>query len=253
MQQKELRERARKLARGLGKVEAESDRISIECAPGQFVEGGAEQPQRYRTQVMVRRFLAEITVRLDADTRQLTNWLIPTRYKGATETTITAEQAKQLALQVIELPDEAEMEELFQVSKPDSHITNIAWRHVVNGIEVEGDFITVQINSKTQQFIAMTRIWNDVRDREDKISAGDAESIARREAPNYAEAEEYDILVLDQRFIPVVIDESAAQPRAEIVKVWLVNITEPDPDFPRTTTLSIDCVTGKIVRVGYSK
>jgi len=111
----------------------------------------------------------------------------------------------------------------------------------------------VQINSKTQQFIAMTRIWNDVRDREDKISAGDAESIARREAPNYAEAEEYDILVLDQRFIPVVIDESAAQPRAEIVKVWLVNITEPDPDFPRTTTLSIDCVTGKIVRVGYSK
>ena len=119
MQQKELRERARRFAHGLERIEAESDRISIECAPGQFVEGGAQQPQRYRTQVMVRRFLAEITVRLDADTRQLTNWIIPTRYKEATETTITAEQAKQLALQVIELPGEAEMEEMFQVDKPD--------------------------------------------------------------------------------------------------------------------------------------
>jgi len=249
MRQDELKERARKFILDLKKMELEPDQTIIESSPGELIEDGAGEPLQYQTEVAIRRFFADITVRLDAETGQLLSWIIPERYRGADETTISEEQLKQMASEAIEIPVDAEIEELVQEQEPDSHISNILWSHFVNGLEVEGDFISVQINSKTKAVISLAKLWNAVKDHECKISREDAEQIARRRAPEYVETSEYEITVNEQKFIPVVVDESAPRPQARMVKVWMSNIFEPDEHFPRITKLSIDCLTGDIVRV----
>jgi len=248
MRQDELKERAKRIVLDLEKIEIDPDQTIIEASAGNFIEDDAGEPLQYKTQVALRQFFAGITVRLDAETGQLLSWIIPKRYNGAVETTINEERVKQLASEVIEIPDDAEIEEMVQEQEPDSHISNIIWRHVVNGLEVEGDCISVQINSKTQEVISLAKIWNAVVDQEDKISSEDAERIAKQRAPEYVEVDDCEIQVIEQKFIPVEMNDSA-RPRIRMAKVWISNIVEPDEYFPRTTELSIDCVTGDIVRV----
>ena len=248
MRQDELKERAKGFVLDMEKIELDPDQTVIEASAGNLIEDDAGEPLQYKTQVALREFFAGITVRLDADTGQLLSWIIPKRYEGAAETTINEERVKQLASEVVEIPGDAEIEEMVQEQEPDSHISNIIWRHVVNGLEVEGDFISVQINSKTQEVISLSKIWNAVVDQEDKISREDAEQITRQKAPEYVEVDEYEIQAIQQKFIPLAMDDSARQ-RIRMTKVWTSNIIEQDEYFPRTTQLSIDCVTGEIVRV----
>lgn len=253
IQQSEMRKRARNFLLDREKIKPEPDRIIVEVDRESLIEDQTGQPQRYQAEVALRQFFADITVRIDAETGELLSWIIPERYKGATETTIDLEQSLRLASELVEIPDDAEIEEMTQETQPDSHITNIIWRHVVNGLEVEGDCIIVQINSKTKEFISMAKVWNTVSDYKDKISSEDAVEIVRKEAPKHVMQENFEITAVEQKFIPVVVDEDAQQKRARIVKVWSVIIVEPHKRFPRITTLSVDCMTGAVVRVEYSK
>ena len=248
MRQDELKERAKRFVLDMKKIKLDPDQTIIETSAGSLIEDDSGEAVQYKTQVALREFFAGITVRLDADTGQLLSWLIPKRYERADETTINEERVKQLASEVVEIPGDAEIEEIIQEQEPDSHISNVIWRHVVNGLEVEGDFISVQINSKTQEVVSMTRIWNAVVDQECKISRRDAEQITAQRAPEYVEVDEYEIQVIEQKFIPVEMDDSA-RPRVRMAKVWISNIIEYDEYFPKTIELSIDCVNGEIVRV----
>lgn len=249
MRQNELKERAEEFVLDREKIEPVPEQIRVESSPGRLTEDKPGEPQLYQTQVAVRRAFAGITVRLDAETGELLSWIIPERYKGASETVISEEQAKMLAAELVEISDEAEIEEMVQEREQDSHITNILWRHVVNGIEVEGDSISVQINSRTQEVISISKIWNDVVDHEDEISREDAERIIRQRSAEYVEVEEFEVEVIEQRFIPVVIRRSDAGPDVRMAKVWVSNIIEPDEYFPRSTELAVDCISGDIVRV----
>ena len=253
MQLRELKEQSKQFALNRTKVEANGERIVVGCEEGRVIEDRYGQPQQYVTQASVRRLLAEVKVTLDADTGQLLSWAIPERYNGATETTIDLEQAKKLASELVEIPDDAEIDEAFQETQTDSHITNIIWRHVVNDLEVEDDSIVVQINSKTHEVISLTKIWNTVTDYECRISAEDAEDIAKREAPGYVSGEEFEVGVSEQKFIPVAVDRPDGGSGSRIVKVWVANIMEPAERFPKNVELSIDCMTGDVVRVSHSK
>ena len=253
MQQTELRKQAKQFALDRAKTQAETGRVVVECEQGHFTESDDGSPQRYQTRVAVRRRFAEIKLTLEAETGQLLIWIVPERYIGATETTIDLEQAKQLASEAVEIPDDAEIAEILQGNQPDSYITTLTWRHTVNGLEVENDSVTVQINSKTREIICLAKIWNDVMDRDVRISEKDAEEIARQEAPEYAETDDFNIDILEQKFIPIVIDNDTAQRRIRIAKVWVATITRPGIVLPKVTALSIDCVTGEIVRVQHSK
>jgi len=197
--------------------------------------------------------LSDFNIRLDAEKGQVLNWCFTEYYNNATESILNKEEALKITSEFIHVPADAVMEEFFQETEENSHITNITWRHLVNGLEVESDSICVQINSKTKQVISLTKIWNDVPEQIDRININDALRIAEEEAPRYTKKAEYDIDVLEQKYIPIVLKNSDDKPFMKIVKVWQVNIREPAPQFPPTTTLSIDCEKGEIVRVEYSK
>ena len=251
MEHGELKNRARQFVLSREEIEA-GERIDVQCAHEDLTEDSRGQPLRYKTRIAVRRPVAEIAVTLNSENGDLLSWIVPQRYKGGTEPAIDLEQAKQIAAEVVEIPDDAEIEEIFQAEQADSHISNIIWRHVVNGLEVEEDSIVVQINSKTREVISLAKIWNDVVDYEDRISAQEAEDIGKKEATKYVTGDEFDIGVADQKFIPVV-DESGPQPRARIVKVWVVGITEPGGAFPKSTIFCVDCLNGDVVRVSHPK
>ncbi|MFX0198088.1 MAG: YcdB/YcdC domain-containing protein [Candidatus Hodarchaeota archaeon] len=253
MQQDELMNLAERFILNREKIETKPNQITSECDQGYFIRDSDGQPQRYRTKVKVNQFFTEINVRLDADTGQLVSWLVDGRYEGATETTLDEEQAKQLASEKVEIPDDAEIEEVVQVQEPDSHITSIIWGHVVNGLEVENDCIAVQINSKTQEIISLSKIWHSVTDHVDKISIKNAEEIATREAPQHIAGENFDIQLIEQKFIPVIFKESDNKLTTRIVKVWMVTIKDPAFRFRKIFTLSINCITGEIVRVEHNR
>jgi hypothetical protein len=252
MERNELRKIAEDTVVKKEQVSVKPGELTVECDQGKFTYDKDGNPQKFITQTAVRRFHADITVRLDADTGKLISWLIPARYDGAIRTMITEDEAMQIAGSIIEIPKDAELEEMTQEKEPDSHITNIFWRHVIKDVEVEGDSIALQINSTTKQVISLTRIWNIFKDYDCRISGKDAESIAQRKAPEYVEMNQYEIETVEQRYIPIV-DGSGDERKVRFVKVWRINIIEELGRFPRITTLNIDCLTGDVVRIEHSK
>jgi len=254
MQYSELKKKAIQFAMDHENIEPNPDQIKAEFIPVQPDQDDLEQPPRYKARVILNEFVANIAVRLDGDTGQLVSWNIPERYKAATETIIDREEVMLIASEAVEIPDEAEIEEFSQVQKTDSHITNIIYHHLVNDLEVEGDCIAIQINSKTREIISLARIWNDVVDYENKLSMEDAERIARQEAPAYTRGKNFDIQVMGQSFIPVVVDSSDGnKPVVRYVKVWVIAIVELGIGYQNLTRLDIDALTGDIVRTERSR
>jgi uncharacterized membrane protein YkoI len=251
MTEKELSQIAEKQVLKNKQAELKPDFMEIKTVDGAVIET-PHQPKKYRCRVILRKFHAEISVRLNADTGELFGWRIPDRYQGASETVIDKEQALDICLQVVKIPPESVLESFSQEKMPDSHITSLIYGHRVNRLEVEGDGIAVQINSKTGKVISVSRNWNEVYDYLDKVDMHEAEEIAKREAPRYAAGKKFETQILGRKFIPF-LDESLAEPKLRFPKVWEAVIFEDLDGLARQTTLYIDVQTGKVIKADTAK
>ena len=227
--------------------------IIIDSVSEKFIKYKSGHYSKFIIRLNVNKFLSDFNIRLDSETGEIISWCFPEYYKDASKSILTKEEALKIATEYIEIPADAELEELFQESEENSHITNITWRHLVNKLEVENDSITIQINSNTKKVISITKIWNAVHEKADRIAINDAAKIAKQEAPKYTKKKPYEINILGQKYIPVVSKDPDKKKYMEIIKVWQVSIREPAKKFPPTTTLSIDCVEGNVVHVEHSK
>ncbi len=227
--------------------------IIIDSVSENYTKDKSGNYSKFIIRLNVNKLLSDFNIRLDAETGEILSWCFPEYYKNAVESILTKEEALKIASEYVEIPVDAVLDEFFQESEENSHITNITWRHLVNKLEVENDSITIQINSNTKQVISITKIWNAVHEKADRITINDAAKIAKQEAPKYMKKKLYEIEILGQKYIPVISNDSNKKPYMKISKVWQVIIREPARKFPPATILSIDCVEGKVVHVEHSK
>lgn len=253
MDKRQLRKLAKKHFQEKTNLAPETGQVTIEWDNEQLIPADESRPRKYGIRIIGRKVSEEITVRLDAENGSLLSWSVNSRYQSATNTLIDRSSALKIVSEFTTIPHDAVLEEFSQEKATDSHITNIFWSHMVNNLEVEGDAIAVQINSMTGKVISITKIWNTVEETEDRISMDDARKIALGVAPKYVKERKYETTVVGQKYIPVAENEQASNPKIKLAKVWTANIIEDIRPFLRITTLSIDCVDGRIVRVEYSK
>jgi uncharacterized membrane protein YkoI len=252
MTESELKKKAREYVLESKGIRLEPDKVMAETVSGEMTSDPTGK-KIYRAKVIVRKHFVDMSVRLDADSGLLYGWLIPDRYDGATETILGKEEAMQIAIRAVPIPNDAKVEEFSQEKSTNSHITNISWQHIRDEREVEGDFVAVQINSRTGQIISLNRVWNQVDDFYERITSDDAVRVAREKAPDHGHGNDFDIELAGQKYIPVIVDETSSKKEARHIKVWVVNIVDREGKFPRMTTLNIDCRDGTIKRVEHSK
>ncbi|UCF85620.1 MAG: hypothetical protein JSV50_08315 [Desulfobacteraceae bacterium] len=250
---RQLRELAKKHFQEKTNLAPETGQVTIEWENEQLIQADESRSGKYSIRIIGRKVFEEITVRLDAENGSLLSWSVNSRYQSATATSIDRSSALKIVSEFTTIPHDAVLEEFSQERAPDSHITNIFWSHMVNNLEVEGDAIAVQINSMTGKVISITKIWNTVEETEDKISMDDARKIALGAAPKYVKEQSYEATVVGQKYIPVVENEQALNPKYKLAKVWTAYIIEDIRPFSRITELSINCSDGRVVRVEYSK
>lgn len=209
--------------------------------------------QTYIATFDVKKKTGEINLRIDPESGELLSFIIPENYKDAAHTLITKNEALQITAGIIEIPADAEMNTFFQEKETDSHITNITYRHIVNGIEIENDGIGIQINSKTKKIISFSKNWNAVVEIADVLSFYELMVIAQNRAGDYTSSDDFDIEPIEKRYIPIIDVTQNKRKTVKYVKVQQILISEKNQELPKTIILSIDCVTGNIVRVEYSR
>lgn len=106
-----------------------------------------------------------VMVRMDQDTGETIGWRYTDTAISSLKIKITKEEALRIAESEIQIPTDAELESVEILSRGDIGYTCIVkWRHLVQGIEVENDYILVKINPETREVISVMKNWSDVNE-----------------------------------------------------------------------------------------
>lgn len=102
-------------------------------------------------------------VRMDEDTGETLGWRYQDVDVGSDMVSITKEEALETAEKEVEVPDDAELRKAELLERGSAGYTyTVEWRHVVEGLEVENDFIIVKINPGTGRVVSVTKNWSEV-------------------------------------------------------------------------------------------
>ena len=106
-----------------------------------------------------------VMVRIDQDTGETIGWRYTDTSIASPKIKITKEEALRIAESEIEIPNDAELESVEMFSRGDIGYTcTVKWRHLVQGIEVENDYIMVKINPETREVISAMKNWSEVNE-----------------------------------------------------------------------------------------
>jgi hypothetical protein len=106
-----------------------------------------------------------LMVRLDQDTGETMGWRYTDTAIASQKIKITKEEALRIAKAEIEIPNDAELESVEMFNRGGIGYTCIVkWKHLIQGIEVENDFIMVKINPETRAVISVMKNWSDVNE-----------------------------------------------------------------------------------------
>jgi hypothetical protein len=115
-------------------------------------------------EVEVRAAEQSIVARIDEDTGETVGWRYPERTIGGRVIKLTEEEAVRIAKSEIEIPDDAILESVEFVNRGSPGFSCLVkWKHVVNNIPVEGDFVVVKINPETKAVISATKNWSEIQ------------------------------------------------------------------------------------------
>jgi len=102
-------------------------------------------------------------VRLDGETQETIGWRYTDRAIASRTVNLSKEEAFELAESEIEIPFDAEIDSVELLNRGTPGKTySVKWKHIVDGLEVEGDFIVVKINPRTGEVISVTKNWSVV-------------------------------------------------------------------------------------------
>lgn len=117
------------------------------------------------SEVTVRANDRSVIVRQDIDTGETIGWRYSDTPPSSTQINITKEEALDIALSEIEIPDDAVLDTIDLMGRGNlTHVYVAKWKHLVNGIEVENDYIIVKINPESKEVISVTTNWSEVNE-----------------------------------------------------------------------------------------
>jgi hypothetical protein len=136
--------------------------------PDFYFQCQADAPRAYPGGIQVRiriwRHWSDAWVQLEADQGALMGWRIDRYADPPTDTEMTQEDIQALAQTAIEIPHGAEVESFSHYDfAPGWRVTRIQWRHMHDGLRVEGDYLWVVIHPQTKRIIEWACKWRAVR------------------------------------------------------------------------------------------
>jgi len=106
--------------------------------------------------------LSDCSLRLNALNGETISWYLDVLASGGTEA-MPPDAALALATQVAQPPADAVPDGAGYETMAGRCFFRARWRHVVNGVPVEGDYIEVLVNGKHQKAFSLSRVWRDPR------------------------------------------------------------------------------------------
>jgi hypothetical protein len=99
--------------------------------------------------------------KFDEESAEIVGWRYPDRAIGSGVVQLTEEEAIGIAGSEVEIPEDAVFESVEFLDRGAPGTTCIVkWKHVVDGIPVERDFVVVKINPETKNVISASKNWS---------------------------------------------------------------------------------------------
>lgn len=159
--ERKIEEKAKELA--LRKLRLEKVRATpeIEEKRSRWVPGLLKKV----SEVEMRAAEQSIIVRIDEETGEAVGWRYPDKKIGSEVVKLTKEDAIKIATSEVEIPVDAELDSVELLDRGAPGLTYfVRWKHTIEGIPVEGDFILVKINPETGAVISVTKNWSVVKE-----------------------------------------------------------------------------------------
>ena len=106
--------------------------------------------------------LSDCSLRLNALNGETISWYLDVLASGGTEA-MPPDAALALATQVAQPPADAVLDGAGYETMAGRSFYRARWRHVVNGVPVEGDYVEVLVNGKHQKAFSLSRVWREPR------------------------------------------------------------------------------------------
>jgi hypothetical protein len=159
-QEKKIEEKAKELA--TKKLRLREKRIAPEI--GEKTSRWSPGLLRKISEVEVRAAEQSIVARIDEETGETVGWRYPGRTIGSRVVKLTEEEAIKIAKSEVEVPKDAVFESVEFLDRGAPGLTCfVRWKHVIDDIPVEGDFIVVKINPETKAVISTTKNWSVIK------------------------------------------------------------------------------------------
>lgn len=159
-QEKKIEEMAKELA--TKKLRLREKRIAPEI--GEKTSRWSPGLLRKISEVEVRAAEQSIVARIDEETGETVGWRYPRRTIGSRVVKLTEEEAIKIAKSELEVPNDAVFESVEFLDRGAPGLTCfVRWKHVIDDIPVEGDFIVVKINPETKAVISATKNWSVIK------------------------------------------------------------------------------------------
>jgi hypothetical protein len=136
--------------------------------PDFYLHCEADEPRNYSGGVEVRvhvwRLWSLARVEIDAESGALMSWAVPGYAEPENEMELTKEEALADVAKAIELPLGAELQSFYHHPYAVGRkIARLQWRHMHQGLRVDGDYLSVVIHPQTKRIIEWACKWRVVR------------------------------------------------------------------------------------------
>ena len=120
-----------------------------------------ESPASGDVALTIQQRLSDYEVRLNSETGELISWFLDVLATGG-DTSMPPEEALELARRAGSVPDEgSELEASGYETMADRTFFRARWKHLYEGLEVEGDYVEVLINGAARRAFSVSRVWRE--------------------------------------------------------------------------------------------
>ena len=103
-------------------------------------------------------------VEFDAEDGQPMRWTIDRYADPPNDAELTQEQAVEIVRQAVEIPPGAELKSFAHFEyAPKRKVTRLEWRHLHDGLRVDGDYMWILLHPQTKRIIEWARKWRTIR------------------------------------------------------------------------------------------
>jgi uncharacterized membrane protein YkoI len=120
---------------------------------------------RQISETNVRTHKGNISIKHDIDTGELLGWRYNDIKLSSHKIAISKEEALDIAKKEITVPSDAILDSYELINRGGiGYVYAVKWKHNINNIEVDDDYIIVKINPETKEVISVTKNWSEINE-----------------------------------------------------------------------------------------